>query len=180
MKKIFISIITFFILFILQTSVFHHLAFNDVVPNLILILVCSYGFLRGESSGIITGFLCGLAVDLMFSGFLGFNSLIYMYLGFFNGCLNRLYIDDKVKLPIICIGLSDIIFSIVTYGLKFLLKGHFNFLYYLTKIIMNIVGSAGTFIVIQLILLIIFIPSRKIHFDNVFIPPPIFSSFFNQ
>lgn len=135
MKKIFISIITFFILFILQTSVFHHLAFNDVVPNLILILVCSYGFLRGESSGIITGFLCGLAVDLMFSGFLGFNSLIYMYLGFFNGCLNRLYIDDKVKLPIICIGLSDIIFSIVTYGLKFLLKGHFNFLYYLTKII---------------------------------------------
>lgn len=136
MKKVIITILTILILFILQTSVFHTLSFRGIIPNLILIAVCSYGYLRGESSGIIAGFFCGILIDIFFSEFLGLNSLILLFVGFFNGMINRFYVDDDIKLPVFCIALSDLLLSFVTYGLRFLLYGRFNVSFYFFNIIL--------------------------------------------
>lgn len=136
MKKIIISILTVLILFLLQTSIFHFISIKGVVPNLLLIVVCAYGFLRGETNGIIAGFFCGLLMDVFYAEIIGLHSLEYMYIGFFNGMLNRIYVEDTVKLPIFCIGLSDIALSFVTYFLRFALQGKFNFAYYSLNIIL--------------------------------------------
>lgn len=162
MKKIVISVITVFILFLLQTSIFHHLSLNGIVPNLMLIVVCSYGFLRDESDGVLAGFFCGILIDAMYGDYIGFSSLLLMYIGFFNGMLNRLYIDDKIRLPIICIGISDLIYSLVYYCLRFLLNGHFNFIFYLVNIILPEILYT---VVISIILfpLIMFIDKRIVY-----------------
>ena len=136
MKQVLISIATVLILFILQTGLFHYLSFDGIVPNLLLIVVCSYGFLRGETEGVIAGFFCGLLIDIFYSRMYGFNSLIFLYLGYFNGMLNRFYMENEIKLPIAFIGISDLIYSVVTYCLRFLLNGKFDFGFYFIKIIL--------------------------------------------
>ena len=136
MKKIIISIITVFIVFLFQTNLFHHLAFNGIVPDLLLIVVCCYGYMRGETSGIISGFFCGLMLDVLYSNNLGFHSIVYLYLGFFNGLLNQLYIEEDIKVPISCVCVSDLISCLMTYCLKFLLNGNFNFQFYFLHIIL--------------------------------------------
>ncbi|MDE6925090.1 MAG: rod shape-determining protein MreD, partial [Acetatifactor sp.] len=61
-------IVTLFILacFILQCSVFSGLAFAGIIPNLMIILTSSFGFMRGEKEGLIIGFFCGLLSDIFF------------------------------------------------------------------------------------------------------------------
>lgn len=49
---------------VLQTSVFHELAFNAVVPDLVLLVVVAAGLARGATFGMLTGFAAGLLVDL--------------------------------------------------------------------------------------------------------------------
>lgn len=49
---------------VLQTSVFSHLAFAGVVPNLVLLLVVAMAISRGPEAAAVLGLLAGLALDL--------------------------------------------------------------------------------------------------------------------
>ncbi|MDP9822366.1 rod shape-determining protein MreD [Nocardioides massiliensis] len=49
---------------VLQTSVFSHLAFAGVVPNLVLLLVVAMAIARGPEAAAVLGLLAGLALDL--------------------------------------------------------------------------------------------------------------------
>ena len=51
-------VVTLFVIvcFILQCSVFGNFAFAGIIPNLMIILTASFGFMRGENDGLIIGF----------------------------------------------------------------------------------------------------------------------------
>ena len=70
------------ICFILQCSVFDGLALAGIIPNLMLILTYSFGFMRGDREGLLIGFFCGMLSDIFFGSFLGFYALILMYIGY--------------------------------------------------------------------------------------------------
>ena len=55
-------IVTLFVVlcFILQCSVFNSLALGGIIPNLMIILTSSFGFMRGEKEGLLIGFFSGL------------------------------------------------------------------------------------------------------------------------
>ena len=57
------------ICFILQCSVFDGLALAGIIPNLMLILTSSFGFMRGEREGLLIGFFCGMLSDIFFGSF---------------------------------------------------------------------------------------------------------------
>ena len=59
-KRKIVSALIILIAFVLQTTVFQALKLADVVPNLLLILTVCYGYLRGRTSGLVTGFFCSL------------------------------------------------------------------------------------------------------------------------
>ena len=128
---------TFFIIicFLLQTTVFHSLSLGGIIPNFMIILTSSYGFMRGRKSGLLIGFFSGLLMDLFFSDILGFYALIYMYIGYFNGVFKKLFYPEDIKLPIALIVGSDFVYNITIYMLTFLLQGRFQFTYYLLNII---------------------------------------------
>ena len=67
-------IVTLFVVlcFILQCSVFNSLALGGIIPNLMIILTSSFGFMRGEKEGLLIGFFSGLLCDIFFGSFLGF------------------------------------------------------------------------------------------------------------
>ncbi len=135
MKRKIVTVITILIFFILQSSVFSHLSFGGIVPNLMVILTASYGFMRGEKSGLIIGFFCGLLTDIFFGDLIGIYSLIYMYIGYFNGKFSYIFYPEDIKLPITLIAVSDIAYGAVCYLLLFMMRGRFNFPYYFIHII---------------------------------------------
>ena len=135
MRKIVVAI---FILlcFILQSGVFTNLAFAGIIPNLMIILTSSFGFMRGEKEGLIIGFFCGLLCDIFFGDFLGFYALVLMYIGFINGKFCGIFYPEDIKLPIALIVFSDLTYGIICYVLLFLLRGRLNLPFYFTRIIM--------------------------------------------
>lgn len=131
-------IVAFFIIvcFILQCSVFSSLAFAGIIPNLMIILTSSFGFMRGEDEGLMIGFFCGLLCDVFFGEILGFYALVLMYIGYLNGKFSRIFYPEDIKLPLALIVVSDISYGIICYVLMFLLRGRFNFPYYFTRVIL--------------------------------------------
>ena len=134
LRKIVVTIFVLFC-FILQCSVFDKLAFAGIIPNLMIILTSSFGFMRGEEEGLIIGFFCGLLSDVFFGNFLGFYALVLMYIGYLNGKFSRIFYPEDIKLPMILILFSDLLYNLVCYILLFLLNGRFNLGHYVLNII---------------------------------------------
>ena len=134
-RKISVAILII-ICFLLQSTVFRSLAFAGIVPNLLIILTASFGFMRGENEGLVIGFFSGLLCDIFFGDILGFYALILMYIGFLNGKFNRIFYPEDIKLPLALIIISDISYSMLCYILLFLMQGKFHFLFYFTNVIL--------------------------------------------
>lgn len=122
--------------FVLQCSVFGHLAFAGIIPNLMIVLTASFGFMRGEKEGLVIGFFCGLLSDIFFGGFLGFYALVLMYIGYLNGKFSRIFYPEDIKLPIALIITSDLSYGMLCYILLFMLRGRFQFTYYFAHVIL--------------------------------------------
>lgn len=135
MLSIIVSSLFVIICFLLQCTVFNSLSFGGIIPNLMIIVTASYGFMRGRKSGLLVGFFSGLFMDIFFGNILGFYALIYMYIGYLNGIFRKMFYPEDIKLPIALIVSSDFIYNMVIYILSFLLKGRFQFSYYFLNII---------------------------------------------
>ena len=100
-----------------------------------IIIVSSFGFMRGRREGMWIGFFCGLLIDIFCGFYLGVYALLYMYIGFVNGLFQKRFYPDDIKLPMLLIGTSDIVCNIFIYIFMFLLRSRFQFLYYFKTII---------------------------------------------
>ena len=120
---------------VLQCLVFQHLEIASVKPNLLLIIAVSFGLMRGHRSGLITGFFCGLVVDLFFGGTPGFQAFIYMWIGYLSGYLYRIFYDDDIKTPLLLAGCAELIYGLYQYVFRFLLRGRVHFWFYLNRIV---------------------------------------------
>ncbi len=132
-KVVLFLIIT--VCYLLQSTVFQTLSFADIAPNLLIIVISSYGFMRGRKEGMWVGFFCGLLVDIFCGFYLGVYALIYMYIGYVNGLFQKYFYQDDIKLPMLMIGASDLVSNLIVYFIMFLFRSRFQFGYYLTAII---------------------------------------------
>lgn len=135
MLNVFVSALFVIICFLLQSTVFNSLSFGGIIPNLMIVVTASYGFMRGRKSGLLVGFFSGLLMDIFFGDILGFYALIYMYIGYLNGIFRKMFYPEDIKLPIALIVGSDFLCNFVIYVLTFFLRGRFQFSYYFLNII---------------------------------------------
>lgn len=157
-----VSIIVFYIL---QCTLFKTIALASVSPNLLIILTFAAGFLRGKKEGMYVGFFAGLILDLFYGKVIGFNALLYMYIGYINGFFNMVFYDDDVTMPIGLVCVSDFIYNFVFYIFSFLLRNRLNFVYYLIHIILP--EMVYTVVITLLIYRIILKVNRKLEaFEN--------------
>ncbi|MBQ7066178.1 MAG: rod shape-determining protein MreD [Lachnospiraceae bacterium] len=147
------------ICFILQSTFFQTFSFGGISPNLLIVLTAAFGFMRGKKCGLLVGFFSGLLVDLFFGDVLCFYALIYMYIGYGNGLFRRIFFKEDIKLPMVLITVSDMVYSMLCYLLLFLLRSKFQFSYYFIHII---IPEMVYTIVITIVLypLILFINSK--------------------
>ena len=125
MKRKIVVFFMILICFLLQCTVFQALSLGGIVPNLLIMLTSSFGFMKGRKEGIFVGFISGMLIDVFYSSFYGGYALIYMVIGYANGYFHRIFYPEDVKLPIIFITVSDFIYCIITYVFLFLLKHSF-------------------------------------------------------
>lgn len=136
MKRKIVVGLLIFLCFLLQCTVFRTLAFGGIVPNLLMVLTASFGFMRGERSGLTIGFISGLLIDIFFGEVIGFYALLYMYIGYTNGKFNRIFYPEDIKLPIVLIIGSDLFYGICCYILMFLMRARFHIGYYFVHVIL--------------------------------------------
>lgn len=122
--------------FLLQSTVFHYLTFASIRPNLLIVVTSSFGFMRGKKEGMFVGVICGLLSDLFWGNVLGFYMILYSVTGYVNGSFKRMFYDDDIKLPIVLIGASELIYGLMVYACIYMLRGDFAFLSHLTSIIL--------------------------------------------
>lgn len=136
MKKILWAFLFLCISFLLQSTLLAQFNIGDITPNLLVITITALGFLLGRRFGLVSGFITGLFVDIFFGKVIGIYALLYMLVGYINGCFKKILFPNDIKLPITLIAVSDFAFGNVCYICFFLLKGRFNYLFYLRSIIM--------------------------------------------
>lgn len=150
MKRFIVTALLVWMCFLLQTSVCPWFSFGGIMPNLLIILTASFGFMRGEKTGIWVGFACGFTADLFaangatlaagtaagYGDMLGFYALLYMLTGYCNGMFNRMFYPEDIKLPLLMITASDISLNVICYIVMFLLRARLDIQYYLIHIIL--------------------------------------------
>lgn len=129
-----IHVIIIFFAFFLQTSIFPLMPFFSASPNLLLIITFSYGLLYGESIGLITGFFCGILIDMYYDGIFGSFMLIYSLIGFVNGMLNTSFFEDSVTTSMLLSLSNGFAYNIYIYVVHFLIRRKFNIAYYFQNI----------------------------------------------
>lgn len=141
-KKV-IAFVLILVALLMQTTVFKVIALANAVPNLLLVVTISYGYLRGRTSGIWIGILCGLMLDMMYGVVIGLYAFIFMTIGFVVGFCRKLYFTDSLLLPIILIAAGDLVYCSYYYVTEFLMRGrvHFGF-YFVHKFLPEILYTA--------------------------------------
>ena len=135
-NRILAYIVIIMVCFILETTLFQKIALASIVPNLLIVVTASFGFMRGKMEGLLIGFFCGLLKDVMSGDLLGLYALIYMVIGYLNGFFSNIFYDDDMKLPISLIAASDFLYGLIVYIFIFMLQSNFKFTYYFRHIIM--------------------------------------------
>ncbi len=134
MRRKIIVFILIAVCYLLQTTLFSALSFASISPNLLIIVVSAFGFMRGRKEGLFIGFFCGLLLDIWNGGILGFYSLVYMYIGYINGMFRKLFYPEDIKLPMLLIAGSDLSCNLFIYFILFLFRNRYDFSYYFLHI----------------------------------------------
>jgi len=135
LRKHLILLAVVIVCFFLQCTLLKDIALASVSPNLLIILTSAIGFIGGRREGIFIGFCCGILTDIFSGSTVGLYALIYVYIGYFNGCFRQYFYNEDVKLPLFLIAGSEFLYGLTVYAAFFLLRGKFQFPYYLMHII---------------------------------------------
>lgn len=140
--------------FLLQGTVFSGISMGGIVPNILIIITSSFGFMRGKNEGMAIGFMCGLILDIFFGDILGFYALVYMFIGYLNGFFKSIFYPEDIKLPMILIAASELAYCFICFVFLFMLRGKFNLGYYFIHIFLPEIAYTilVTLIVYKLIL----------------------------
>ncbi len=159
------NLILIILAFVVQTSVFPLFGFLSVSPNLMLILVFSFGFIRGSRSGMFYGLIAGILTDLASGGPMGFYTLIFIWMGYLNGVFTKYYYEDYITLPLILCVANELVYNLYIFIFGFLIRGRLSFGYYF----LNIVFPEMIFTVVMTLLiyrLILFFSRRITQIQN--------------
>ena len=122
MKKVLIHIgliITFIIIYILQTIFFSEFTIAGVMPNIFIILMLYIGLYMGRTMGIIYGIIYGIFIDLWIGKNIGITSIALALIGLISGILDKTFSKDNrlivILMGIICTIIYEVIFYFMQY-----------------------------------------------------------------
>lgn len=97
----------------LQSTLVSHFRIWGVFADLPLLVVTSWGLLRGTREGLVWGFIAGLAVDLFSGAPFGAATFGMMATGFLSGLGQSTVFRSQFFLPLIAVLLATIVYDIL-------------------------------------------------------------------
>jgi rod shape-determining protein MreD len=91
---------------LVQVSMLDQVRFVDGVPDLIAVAVVCAGLGRGPVAGALTGFLAGLAIDIVGIGLIGTSSLALTPIGYAVGAYGERLRRTAAVRPVLLVGLA--------------------------------------------------------------------------
>lgn len=153
MRRKLVIFLIIVVCYILQTAVFPMIPFLGAVPNLMMVITVSIAFMQGSAEGALTGFICGLLLDISNPGPLGFSALLFVLTGYISGTFAEKYFDEDIKLPLLLTLVFDLAYNTMIYISGFLLRGRTDFTGYMKNIILP--EAVSTLIMLMLLYRII-------------------------
>lgn len=135
MLTAFVTMLVVLAAFLLQSSVFPAITLLDITPNVLLIITVCFGFMRGKRFGLLVGFFSGFLIDFFFGPLFGVNALVYMFIGYLNGHMYKVFFDEEIKVPMLLVAVSDLAYGLAFYAIQFAIRMRFAFLDYFLGVI---------------------------------------------
>jgi rod shape-determining protein MreD len=98
---------------LLQATLMPHLAIWGIFPDLPILVVASWGLLRGPVQGSLWGFIAGVTVDLLSGAPFGAATLSLIIVGLLAGWAKASVLRSNVALPALVVFLVTIVHNLV-------------------------------------------------------------------
>ncbi|HIZ43918.1 MAG TPA: rod shape-determining protein MreD [Firmicutes bacterium] len=134
-KRIIVMAVIILAGFLLQYGVFANCPLIDTVPNILLIITVSFGFMKGKIQGMVIGLFCGFIMDIGSMDSIGYYMIIYILIGYINGALHQWMYSDYIVFPLIVTTFSSLLYGIYNYVFLFLIRNRTDIVYYLLHVI---------------------------------------------
>ncbi|MCL2286508.1 MAG: rod shape-determining protein MreD [Firmicutes bacterium] len=122
--------------FVLQSTLFPHIAIMGVTPDTALILIVSYAILRGDIEGALFGMFTGFVQDLSGGLFVGLFALLGFITGYICGKPFKDFFKDNYFLPFAILVIISLVYQFVLYITTIMFTGQMEFLLYARTIIL--------------------------------------------
>lgn len=152
-RTVILIFITILACFVIETTVLPSIAVQDIMPNLMIIVTASYGFMFGDRSGILVGFFCGFLCDLFFGPLIGIQAGVYALIGFLSGKFQKILYVEDLTFPLVLIAGCDLIYGLLMFVFLFLIQNRLFFReFFFTCIVPEIVYTVLAAVIVYPIL----------------------------
>lgn len=157
MKKIWIVIcliLSFLIVYLLQSNFFSWFNISGVKPNLFVVLVLVTGLFIGKRAGILFGILFGISLDFFISKSIGISAVMLGIVGFIGGYLDKSFSKDSRITMITIIAITTFLYEIGIITFNYFINGaQLPVLYVIKTLIIELIyNSIITIIIYPLIM----------------------------
>ena len=123
MKKLVINIVlvlTFFIIYFLQSNFFTWFNIAGIMPNLFVILVLFIGLFSSKIMGTFYGIIAGFLLDFIMGTKIGIYGIGLGIIGFISGIFDKNFSKDSRMTIMLMVSGATIIFEVLSYILNFI------------------------------------------------------------
>ena len=157
MKKVVIGIcliLTFFIIYSLQISLFSNFTIAGIKPNLFVVLILFIGLFTNQIMGISFGVVFGLIIDFLYGKTIGTSAIMLCIIGYLGAYFDENFSKDNKLTIIIMVAGATFIYELGIYFLNSILlsfsREYFNFLrIVLIEIVYNVLLTILLYPIIQ-------------------------------
>ena len=121
MKKIlvyFCFIITFIIIYFLQSNFFSWFTIAGIMPNLFIIFIVVIGMFAGGTTGLICGILFGILLDSCLGRSIGITSVMLGLVGYLGGYIDKNFSKEGRIIVMLVIAVSTFTYETGKYGIE--------------------------------------------------------------
>ena len=157
MKKTWIVIcliLSFLIIYLLQSNFFSWFNIAWIKPNLFVILVLMTGLFIGKKAGIIFGILFGISLDFFIGKSIGISAVMLGIIGFVGGYLDKNFSKDSRITMITMIAITTFLYEIGIIAFNYFInEAQIRIIYVIKTLIIELIyNSIITIIIYPLIM----------------------------
>lgn len=102
---------------LVQFSWAQYFSFQDLAPNVLLVMLIGMGLMRGPFAGEVMGFAWGLSWDALSIGLFGSHAFMFTLIGYLTGLLSHKWNEGKIFTQMLLTGIASALFLFGMCGL---------------------------------------------------------------